>query len=246
MDVKSTIGNVVNAIWNNALTLQEIRTSGNLTKKVVKAEAIKSLDDNLGSAWSSTASYVAGQYVIYQNYIYRCIKNAAAGTAPTNATYWEKTNLASEITALNSNLAKRFSYTVTNAGITVPNNVHANAIVVGHYTNDHYLLDVNVQGLILKNGTGESFDLLSISRLLSPIKSALGKNNTYICDEDDTVPLVNNGAFLDNGLGPVAIINNSTVGFGRFYKDSLSFGRWPMNNMKQNGGYSFRFYAEIY
>lgn len=104
MSVKSTIGNVVNAIWNNALTLQEIRTSGNLTKKVVKAEAIKSLDDNLGSAWSSTASYVAGQYVIYQNYIYRCIKNAAAGTAPTNATYWEKTNLASEITALNSNL----------------------------------------------------------------------------------------------------------------------------------------------
>ena len=246
MSVKSTIGNVVNAIWNNALTLQEIRTSGNLTKKVVKAEAIKSLDDNLGSAWSSTASYVAGQYVIYQNYIYRCIKNAAAGTAPTNATYWEKTNLASEITALNSNLAKRFSYTVTNAGITVPNNVHANAIVVGHYTNDHYLLDVNVQGLILKNGTGESFDLLSISRLLSPIKSALGKNNTYICDEDDAVPLVNNGAFLDNGFGSIAIINNSTVGFGRFYNDSLSFGRWPMNNMKQNGNYSFRFYAEIY
>ena len=120
MSVKSTIGNVVNAIWNNALTLQEIRTSGNLTKKVVKAEAIKSLDDNLGSAWSSTASYVAGQYVIYQNYIYRCIKNAAAGTAPTNATYWEKTNLASEITALNSNLAKRIAVPLITSTMNTP------------------------------------------------------------------------------------------------------------------------------
>ena len=60
---------------------------------------------SIGSAWNPNATYAAGQYVIYQNYIYRCIKNAAAGTAPTNATYWEKTNLASEITALNSNLA---------------------------------------------------------------------------------------------------------------------------------------------
>ncbi len=108
MSVKSVIGNVVNAIWNNALTLQEIRTSSNLTKKVVKAEAIKSLDDNLGSAWSSTASYVSGQYVIYQNYIYRCIKNAAAGTAPTNATYWQKTNLAAEMSSLNSNLTNKY------------------------------------------------------------------------------------------------------------------------------------------
>lgn len=200
----------------------------------------------LSTIWSSTAAYTAGQYVAYGNYFYRCIKNATAGTLPTDTTYWAKTDLASEITSLNSNLAKRFSYTVTNAGVTVPNNVHVNAIVFGHYTNDHYLLDVNVQGLILKNGTGESFDLLSISALLSPIKSALGKNNVYICDEDAAVPLVNNGAFLDNGFGSIAIINNSTVGFGRFYNDSLSFGRWPMNNMKQNGNYSFRFYAEIY
>lgn len=200
----------------------------------------------LSTIWSSTAAYTAGQYVAYGNYIYKCIKNAPAGTVPTSTTYWAKTDLASEITSLNSNLAKRFSYTITNAGITVPNNAHVNAIVVGHYTNDHYLLDVTVQGIILKNGTGESFDLLSISALLSQIKSALGKNNIYICTGDNAFPLVNNGAFLDNGFGSVAVINNSTVGFGRFYNDSLSFGRWPMNNMKQNGNYSFRFYAEIY
>lgn len=207
---------------------------------------VTGVKDSCSSMWTASQAYVAGQYAIYNNYIYRCIKNSTAGTLPTDTTYWAKTDLASEITSLNSNLAKKFSYTVTNAGVTVPNNVNVNAIVVGHYTNDHYLLDVTVQGLILKNGTGESFDLLSISELLSQIKSALGKNNTYTYDEDTAVPLVNNGAFLDNGFGSVAIINNSTVGFGRFYNDSLSFGRWPMNNMKQNGNYSFRFYAEIY
>ena len=246
MSVKSTIGNVVNAIWNNALTLQEIRTSGNLTKKVVKAEAIKSLDDNLGSAWSSTASYAAGQYVIYQNYIYKCIKNAAAGAAPTNATYWEKTNLASEIIALNSNLAKRFEYTVTNAGVTVPNNVHVNAIVVGHYNNDHYLLDVTVQGLILSNGAGNNFPFLLISPLLDPIKSTLGKQNTYISPDNSKIPLVNDGCFDDTGFGSVAIIDNYNITFGRFYKNDLSYGAFDMSHMKGGGRYSFRFYAEIY
>jgi hypothetical protein len=207
---------------------------------------ITGVKDSCSSMWTASQAYVAGQYAIYNNYIYRCIKDASAGTVPTNTTYWVKTDLASEITLLNSNLAKRFSYTVTNAGVTVPNNVHVNAIVVGHYTNDRYLLDVTVQGLILKNGTGESFDLLSISALLSTIKSALGKNNTYISTGDAAVPLANNGAFLDNGFGPAAIINNFTVGFGRFYNESLSFGRLPMRDMKQNGTYSFGFYAEIY
>lgn len=59
----------------------------------------------LSTIWSSTAAYTAGQYVAYGNYIYKCIKDASAGTVPTNTTYWTKTDLASEITSLNSNFA---------------------------------------------------------------------------------------------------------------------------------------------
>lgn len=58
----------------------------------------------LSVIWSSSTAYTSGQYVVYGNYFYKCIKNATAGTVPTNTTYWEKTNLASEITTLNSNL----------------------------------------------------------------------------------------------------------------------------------------------
>lgn len=200
----------------------------------------------ISSMWSSSTAYVVGQYAIYNNYIYRCIKNATAGTVPTNTTYWAKTDLASEITSLNSNLAKQFNYVITDAGVTVPNNVNVNAIVIGHYTNDRYLLDITVQGLILRNGTDNSFGLLSMSRLLSPIKSALGKNNVFIASEDTAVPLVNDGCFDETAFGSVAVINNSHVGFGRFYNDSLSYGAWPMNKIKEKGKYSFRFKAEIY
>lgn len=64
----------------------------------------------ISSVWSSSTAYTAGQYAVYQNYIYKCIKNASAGTVPTNTTYWEKTNLASEITSLNSNLVAKITY----------------------------------------------------------------------------------------------------------------------------------------
>lgn len=200
----------------------------------------------LSTIWSSTAAYTAGQYVAYGNYFYRCIKNASAGTVPTNTTYWAKTDLASEITSLNSNMAKRFSYTVTNAGVTVPNNVNVNAIVIGHFTNDHYLLDISVQGLVLSDGTGNTFEFLSPSALLGPIKSALGKNNIYISDGEIAVPLTNNGVFSDNGYGPVAIISNAHINFGRMYSNTLYFGAWPISSMKRNGNYSFRFQVEIY
>lgn len=59
----------------------------------------------LSTIWSSTVAYTEGQYVAYKNDFYKCIKNASAGTVPTNKTYWAKTDLASEITSLNSNLA---------------------------------------------------------------------------------------------------------------------------------------------
>lgn len=106
----------------------------------------------LSVIWSSSTAYTSGQYVIYQNYIYRCIKNAAAGTAPTNATYWEKTNLASEITTLNSNLANIQSTTpsVSGNGIINVDSIKSNSIIwVNGYTANagtqpfssvHYLL----------------------------------------------------------------------------------------------------------
>ena len=65
---------------------------------------VTGVKDSCSSMWTASQAYVAGQYAIYNNYIYRCIKNASAGTIPTNTTYWAKTDLASEITSLNSKL----------------------------------------------------------------------------------------------------------------------------------------------
>lgn len=65
---------------------------------------VTGVKDSCSSMWTASQAYVAGQYAIYNNYIYRCIKNSTAGTLPTDTTYWAKTDLASEITSLNSNI----------------------------------------------------------------------------------------------------------------------------------------------
>lgn len=65
---------------------------------------VTGVKDSCSSMWTASQAYVTGQYAIYNNYIYRCTKNATAGTVPTNTTYWAKTDLASEITSLNSNI----------------------------------------------------------------------------------------------------------------------------------------------
>ena len=65
---------------------------------------VTGVKDSCSSMWTASQAYVAGQYAIYNNYIYRCIKNASAGTLPTDTTYWVKTDLASEISSLNSNI----------------------------------------------------------------------------------------------------------------------------------------------
>lgn len=97
----------------------------------------------LSVIWSSSTAYTAGQYVAYGNYFYKCIKNTAAGTAPTNATYWEKTNLASEITTLNSNLANikspklLYSESFSSGSIKVPGISEYN--VVAYVVDSEYL-----------------------------------------------------------------------------------------------------------
>lgn len=74
----------------------------------------------ISSMWTASQAYVAGQYAIYNNYIYRCTKNATAGTLPTDTTYWVKTDLASEITSLNSNLAKRIAVPLITQTMNTP------------------------------------------------------------------------------------------------------------------------------
>lgn len=113
----------------------------------------------ISSMWSSSTAYVAGQYAIYNNYIYRCTKNASAGTVPTNTAYWAKTDLASEITSLNSYLANIKSTTpsVSGNGVINVDSIRNNSIIwVNGYTANtgtqpfsgmHYLLITITGGL---------------------------------------------------------------------------------------------------
>lgn len=207
---------------------------------------VTGVKDSCSSMWTASQAYVAGQYAIYNNYIYRCTKNATAGTLPTDTTYWVKTDLASEITSLNSNLAKTFMFSTSIAGVEVPNIVQVYQSVIGHFTNDHYLIDTTVTGQTLSNGASENFNMLSMDALLGTAKSSLGKNNQYIADGEIAVPLTEDGLFEDKGFGAVAVLVNTYVKIGRIYKDDGSFGAWPMSKIKSGGKYTFRFNVELY
>lgn len=62
-------------------------------------------DRNLMSdAWNEATPYTKGQYVIYNNTVYKCIQDAPASVLPTNTDYYVNTTIASELTSLNNSL----------------------------------------------------------------------------------------------------------------------------------------------
>lgn len=59
---------------------------------------------NEAPSYSSSTAYSVGQFVMYNNTTYECIKATSAGTAPTNTTYWKENKLGTKLTELNSAL----------------------------------------------------------------------------------------------------------------------------------------------
>lgn len=205
----------------------------------------------LSTIWSSTSAYTAGQYVAYGNFFYKCIKNASAGTVPTNTTYWVKTDLASEITSLNSNLAKNSfqqkhsSYASKISGIHNGNKTYATADIVGRSDDGKYIAHISVIGYQDSQGTEQKFDWLNTNNTISGLYSSFGFSNYDI--KDTIVPLANGGiipeSLVENGVA--CIVHNNAIEIGRFYNDNMSFGSYPVANTAV-GRYSFEFYASFY
>lgn len=68
-------------------------------------ESIASLIDTMGDEWSQSITYEVGNYVIYNNTLWKClVKNN--GQVPAEGTYWTKRRVADEFSELNSNFGK--------------------------------------------------------------------------------------------------------------------------------------------
>lgn len=212
---------------------------------------VTGVKDSCSSMWTASQAYVAGQYAIYNNYIYRCTKNATAGTLPTDTTYWVKTDLASEITSLNSNLAKNSfqqkysSYASKISGIHNGNKTYATADIVGRSDDGKHIAHIRVIGYQDSQGTEQKFDWLKTNNVISGLYSSLGFSNYDI--KDPIVPLANSGiipeSLVNNGVA--CIVHNNNIEIGRFYNDEMSFGSYPVANTAV-GRYSFEFYASFY
>lgn len=65
---------------------------------------IQVIEDMLSNMWISSVTYNVGDYVLYNNSIWKCLVQNS-NIAPSEGTTWTRVNITSEISTLNSNLS---------------------------------------------------------------------------------------------------------------------------------------------
>ena len=85
----------------------------------------KVIMDMLSNMWSSSVTYNVGDYVLYNNNIWKCLVQNS-NIAPTEGSTWTKVIITNEISTLNSNLIDgtanhKTSQTLLSAALTTNN-----------------------------------------------------------------------------------------------------------------------------
>ena len=95
----------------------------------------------ISDAYDELKTYVAGEYCIYNNSLWKCLVQHN-GQTPTEGTYWTNVTVANEIASINSSLNDEKSYslgsavTLTTAEYTIPKN---GVVVLETSTGDGYI-----------------------------------------------------------------------------------------------------------
>ena len=86
----------------------------NGTSNEWEAQDSKGGDDDtsiISDAYDELKTYVAGEYCIYNNLLWKCLVQNN-GQTPTEGTYWTKVSVANEIASVNSSLSNQGQYEV--------------------------------------------------------------------------------------------------------------------------------------
>ena len=118
----------------------------------------------ISDAYDELKTYVAGEYCIYNNLLWKCLVQNN-GQTPTEGTYWTKVSVANEIALVNSRLDSDFKIIRTKTPVTANENIEvyqdtslinnyvivsACYIVDGNYVTNY--LDHIKQSIITSNG----------------------------------------------------------------------------------------------
>lgn len=100
------------------------------------------IEDMLSNMWISSATYNVGDYVLYNNNIWKCLVQNS-NIAPTEGSTWTKVIITNEISTLNSNFENKFAaietdVTTTQKNISYPNGFNYNNCVVTTLYNTPY------------------------------------------------------------------------------------------------------------
>ena len=105
-DVTTKLSNVDDKIDKPASATNGQVLTYNGTSKVWEAQDSKGGADDtsiISDAYDESKSYVAGEYCIYNNLLWKCLVQHN-GQTPTEGTYWTNVSVANEIASVNSSL----------------------------------------------------------------------------------------------------------------------------------------------
>ena len=89
-------------IANGAITAEKLASALNFVDEAV-----------VSNEWNSSVTYVAGDYCIYANKLWKCLVDCV-GQTPTEGTYWEEVTVSDELKDLhNSEIGTRVTLTTT-------------------------------------------------------------------------------------------------------------------------------------
>lgn len=109
---KAFIADLVNALTNGILTLEQLFET-NVIEYLDNLEAdYQTLIDNFKKIgiWNINLPYNQGNFVVYNNLIYLCIKNAPINTQITNTTYWLEVGLRGATGAPGLDVIMRYNW----------------------------------------------------------------------------------------------------------------------------------------
>lgn len=108
----------------------------------------------ISDAYDESKSYVAGEYCIYDNALWKALGNSQ-GTTPTEGTLWTKVSVSEELEKINSSLVKYKAYNGTMPNYNKDIGIHDNEIDVTKIIS--WMLYVEVNGVYYYTGYRQEF-----------------------------------------------------------------------------------------
>ena len=182
-------GEALNKIEINGVVYSIIKgTAGVTSVNGESGDVFVASDGSLANDWDETVEYKAGILLSYQGKLYECIKDATAGTLPTNTTYFKEVSVAEKIGDLQTGLEN---------GTIVPNKSRATESIENVSDESGTTQD----NPFISQGTGTNNNVDSVDT--SPVAKQLQKNGNTVAKNQYSEDITSGSESVSTDYQPV-------------------------------------------